>query len=183
MVEKIDAIIEKSTPTLRQLYYTNEALRGAIEFGSTYLIMDNIKKALEEKNDSLLQASKKQLENAYDGIHNKDYDHEVDRAVAKAILPALAKALNADELPSFYQTINGEFKGDYNAYVDNIYDSSILSNRKNLDKFLAKPSRKTLLRLTRAPRTKSCRNSESNTWNWKAEWNCSTRPTSVAWVK
>ena len=137
VVEKIDAIIEKSTPTLRQLYYTNEALRGAIEFGSTYLIMDNIKKALEEKNDSLLQASKKQLENAYDGIHNKDYDHEVDRAVAKAILPALAKALNADELPSFYQTINGEFKGDYNAYVDNIYDNSILSNRKNLDKFLA----------------------------------------------
>ncbi|KAB4249950.1 S46 family peptidase [Bacteroides uniformis] len=144
VVEKIDAIIEKSTPTLRQLYYTNEALRGAIEFGSTYLIMDNIKKALEEKNDSLLQASKKQLENAYDGIHNKDYDHEVDRAVAKAILPALAKALNADELPSFYQTINGEFKGDYNAYVDNIYDNSILSNRKNLDKSLAKPTVKAI---------------------------------------
>ncbi len=143
-VEKIDAIIEKSTPTLRQLYYTNEALRGAIEFGSTYLIMDNIKKALKEKNDSLLQASKKQLENAYDGIHNKDYDHEVDRAVAKAILPALAKALNADELPSFYQTINEEFKGDYNAYVDNIYDNSILSNRKNLDKFLAKPTVKAI---------------------------------------
>ena len=144
VVEKIDAIIEKSTPTLRQLYYTNEALRGAIEFGSTYLIMDNIKKALEEKNDSLLQASKKQLENAYDGIHNKDYDHEVDRAVAKAILPALAKALNTNELPSFYQTINGEFKGDYNAYVDNIYDNSILSNRKNLDKFLAKPTVKAI---------------------------------------
>ena len=144
VVEKIDAIIEKSTPTLRQLYYTNEALRGAIEFGSTYLIMDNIKKALEEKNDSLLQASKKQLENAYDGIHNKDYDHEVDRAVAKAILPALAKALNANELPSFYQTINGEVKGDYNAYVDNIYDNSILSNRKNLDKFLAKPTVKAI---------------------------------------
>ena len=144
VVEKIDAIIEKSTPTLRQLYYTNEALRGAIEFGSTYLVMDNIKKALEEKNDSLLQASKKQLESAYDGIHNKDYDHEVDRAVAKAILPALAKALNADELPTFYQTINGEFKGDYNAYVDNMYDNSILSNRKNLDKFLAKPSVKAI---------------------------------------
>ena len=144
VVEKIDAIIEKSTPTLRQLYYTNEALRGAIEFGSTYLIMDNIKKALEEKNDSLLQASKKQLESAYDGIHNKDYDHEVDRAVAKAILPALAKALNADELPSFYQTINGEFKGDYDAYIDNIYDNSILSNRKNLDKFLAKPTVKAI---------------------------------------
>ena len=144
MVEKIDAIIEKSTPALRRLYYTNEALRGAIEFGSAYLIMDNLKKALEEKNDSLLQASKKQLEKAFDGIHNKDYDHEVDRAVAKAILPALAKALNADELPTFYRTIQGEFKGDYNAYVDNMYDNSILSNRKNLDKFLAKPSVKAI---------------------------------------
>ena len=146
VVEKIDAIIEKGTPTLRQLYYTNEALRGAIEFGSTYLIMDNIKKALEEKNDSLLQASKKQLEEAYDGIHNKDYDHEVDRAVAKAILPALAKALNADELPDFYNTIRNEFKGDYNAYVDNLYDNSILSNRSNLDKFLKKPTVKAIER-------------------------------------
>ena len=69
---------------------------------------------------------------------------KVDRAVAKAILPALAKALNANELPSFYQTINGEFKGDYDAYVDNIYDNSILSNRKNLDKFLAKPTVKAI---------------------------------------
>lgn len=146
VVEKIDAIIEKGTPTLRQLYYTNEALRGAIEFGSTYLIMDNIKKALEEKNDSLLQASKKQLEEAYDGIHNKDYDHEVDRAVAKAILPALAKALNTDELPDFYNTIRNEFKGDYDAYVDNLYDNSILSNRSNLDKFLKKPTVKAIER-------------------------------------
>ena len=146
VVEKIDAIIEKGTPTLRQLYYTNEALRGAIEFGSTYLIMDNIKKALEEKNDSLLQASKKQLKEAYDGIHNKDYDHEVDRAVAKAILPALAKALNADELPDFYNTIRNEFKGDYDAYVDNLYDNSILSNRSNLDKFLKKPTVKAIER-------------------------------------
>lgn len=146
VVEKIDAIIEKGTPTLRQLYYTNEALRGAIEFGSTYLIMDNIKKALEEKNDSLLQASKKQLEEAYDGIHNKDYDHEVDRAVAKAILSALAKALNADELPDFYNTIRNEFKGDYDAYVDNLYDNSILSNRSNLDKFLKKPTVKAIER-------------------------------------
>lgn len=146
VVEKIDAIIEKGTPTLRQLYYTNEALRGAIEFGSTYLIMDNIKKALEEKNDSLLQASKKQLKEAYDGIHNKDYDHEVDRAVAKAILPALAKALNVDELPDFYNTIRNEFKGDYNAYVDNLYDNSIFSNRSNLDKFLKKPTVKAIER-------------------------------------
>ena len=144
VVEKIDALVEKSSPLLRQLYYTHEALRGAIEFGSPFLVMDNIKKALKEKNDSLLQASKKQLEKVFNETHNKDYDHEVDRAVAKAILPALAKALQPEQLPAFYQTIEKEFKGNYDAYVDQLYDNSIMANRENLDKFLKKPSIKAI---------------------------------------
>ena len=144
VVEKIDALVEKSSPLLRQLYYTHEALRGAIEFGSPFLVMDNIKKALKEKNDSLLQASKKQLEKVFNETHNKDYDHEVDRAVAKAILPALAKALQSEQLPAFYQTIEKEFKGNYDAYVDQLYDNSIMANRENLDKFLKKPSIKAI---------------------------------------
>lgn len=144
VVEKIDAITEKSSPLLRQIYYISEALEGAVEFDSPYEVMDNIKKALEEKNDSLLQASKQRLEKIYDRIHNKDYDHEVDRAVAKAILPALAQALDENELPAFYQTIRNDFKGDYNAYVDNMYDNSILANRANLDKFLKKPTVKAI---------------------------------------
>ena len=144
VVEKIDAITEKTSPLLRQIYYISEALEDAVEFDSPYEVMDNIKKALEEKNDSLLQASKKKLEKIYERIHNKDYDHEVDRAVAKAILPALAKSLDANELPAFYQTIRNEFKGDYNAYVDNLYDNSILANRANLDKFLKKPTVKAI---------------------------------------
>ena len=144
VVEKIDALVEKNSPLLRQLYYTHEALRGAIEFGSPFLVMDNIKKALKEKNDSLLQASKKQLEKVFNETHNKDYDHEVDRAVAKAILPALAKALQPEQLPAFYQTIEKEFKGNYDAYVDQLYDNSIMANRENLDKFLKKPSIKAI---------------------------------------
>lgn len=76
VVEKIDAIVAKTTPMLRQLYYTHEALRGAIEFGSAYLVMDNLKEALQTKNDSLLEASKKQLEAAFAQIHNKDYDQK-----------------------------------------------------------------------------------------------------------
>lgn len=149
--------------------------------------MDNIKKALEEKNDSLLQASKKQLEEAYDGIHNKDYDHEVDRAVAKAILPALAKALNADELPDFYNTIRNEFKGDYDAYVDNLYDNSILSNRSNLDKFLKKPTVKAIERdpATAYSRSKNLKiqelgkaHGEQNT-----DLTCCTKPTSAVWAR
>ena len=146
VVAKIDTLVEKMTPALRRLEYTSEALSGAIEFGCPPALMDKMKEAIETKNDSLLQATKKQLETVYDGIYNKDYDPEVDRAVAKAILPALAKALTPEELPAFYQTIEKEYKGDYDAYVDDLFDTSILGSRANLDKFLKKPTVKAIER-------------------------------------
>lgn len=144
VVEKIDALVEKMSPSLRRLEYTSEALSGAIELGCPPALMDKMKEAIETKNDSLLQATKKQLEEVYESIHNKDYDQQVDRAVAKAILPALAKALTPEELPAFYQTIEKEYKGDYNAYVDDLFDTSIMGSRANLDKFLKKPSVKAI---------------------------------------
>ena len=144
VVDKIDGIIAKRKPVSRQLEYLYEALSGAIEFGSPYMVMDNIKTALEEKNDSLLTASKAQLEEVFNSIHNKDYDHEVDRAVAKAILPALAQKLKPEELPTFYLTIRDKYKGDYNVFVDDLYDNSILANRTNFDKFMKKPTVKAI---------------------------------------
>ncbi len=144
VVDKIDAIVEKVTPSLRRLMYLSEGLNRTIEFGCPPAVMDKIKEAIETKNDSLLEASKTQLEKSYENIFNKDYDMEVDRAVAKAMLPALAKALSPDELPAFYQTIQDKFKGNTNAFVDDLYDNSILSSRENLDKFLKKPSVKAI---------------------------------------
>ena len=146
VVGKIDAIVEKVTPIMRQYMYIAEGLSRTIEFGCPPAIMDKLKEAIETKNDSLLEASKKQLEKAFDNIYNKDYDKEVDRAIAKAMLPALAKALAPEELPAFYQTIQEEYKGDYAAYVDDMYDNSIFSSRESLDKFLKKPSKKAIER-------------------------------------
>ena len=146
VVGKIDALVEKMTPALRRVEYISEALRGAIEFGCPPALMDKMKEAIESKNDSLLQATKQLLQKVYDDIYNKDYDQQVDRAVAKAILPALAKALTPEELPAFYQTIEKEYKGDYDAYVDDLFDTSIMGNQANFDKFLKKPSVKAINR-------------------------------------
>jgi len=144
VVEKIDALVEKMTPALRRTEYLYEALNGAIEFGCPPALMDKMKEAIETKNDSLLQATKRQLESVYEGIYNKDYDQQVDRAVAKAILPALAKALTPEELPAFYQTIEKEYKGNYDAYVNDLFDTSTMGSRANFDKFLKKPSVKAI---------------------------------------
>ena len=140
VVEKIDAIVEKATPILRRFMYLNEGLR-TIEFGCPPAVMDKIKEALETKNDSLLEVGKKQLEAAYENIHNKDYSPMVDEAVAIAILPALAQKLKPEELPDCYRLIVGEYKG---RFVQEMFNNSILSSRENLDKFLKKPTIKAI---------------------------------------
>ena len=144
VVEKIDAVVEKSQATLRQLSYLSEGLGRTVEFGCPPAIMDQIKEALDTDNDTLLTSSLAMLEKVHDIIFNKDYDHDVDRAVMKAMLPALAKALTPEQLPDFYQTIQKKYKGDYDAYVDDLYSKSIFSSKKNLEKFLKKPSVKAI---------------------------------------
>ena len=39
----------------------------------------------------------KALESTYESIHNKDYDHEVDRKVAKALFPLYAEMIPAKD--------------------------------------------------------------------------------------
>ena len=144
VVEKIDAIVEKATPVMRRYMYIAEGLQRTIEFGCPPALMDDLKKALETKNDSLLTATKERLEQVFTDIYNKDYDKEVDRAIAKAMLPALAKSLKPEELPAFYKTIQEEYKGNSDAFVDDLFDNSIFSSRENLDKFLKKPTVKAI---------------------------------------
>lgn len=148
-------------PVTGQYYYLMEAFSGAIEFGSPYMVMDNLKKGLEEKNDSLINKSLEQLKEVFADIHNKDYDHEVDRKVAKAIFPVYAEIIPAEQRPAFYQDIEKEFKGDYNAYIDAMYDNSILANQSNFDKFIKKPTVKAI--------EKDLATQYSRSQDWKTE--------------
>ncbi len=138
VVAKINAAVEKAIPVERQMDYLVE-YRSAIEFRTPIDLMDQMKEALQKKDKAKVEELKGQLNSAFEQIHNKDYDHEVDRAVAKALMPAMSEFLSLSELPDYYQTVT-----DFDAYVDNIYDNSILANRTNLDKFLKKPTVKAI---------------------------------------
>ncbi|MBE6288102.1 MAG: S46 family peptidase [Mediterranea massiliensis] len=144
VIEQIDAMVAAEQPLLRELNYLNEAFRGAIEFGSPYTVMADLKKALEEKDSDAQAKAIETLKNFYTQMHNKDYDHEVDRNVAKAIFPVYAEQIPANERPAFYQIIEQEYKGDMNAFIDDMYDNSIMSNQTNFDKFVQKPTIKAI---------------------------------------
>ena len=144
VVGQIDAIIEKSNPILYQFTCYSEILRQGIEYNTPNVVLDSLKNAIQKKDKAGISKFTEQLKKQYDRIHNKNYDHEVDRKVAKVLLPLYAEMVEAENLPAFYATINGQFKGDYNAYVDHLYDKTIFANEANFNKFINKPSVKAI---------------------------------------
>ena len=140
VVAKINDYVARVTPIAKQMTYFSETFRSGIEFGATYLIFDNLKAALEKNKKKDIEKAIEQLKEGYANVHNKDYDHEVDRKVAKVLIPLYAQSVPADALPAFYETIKTQFGGDYNAYIDALYDTSIFANRKNFDAFIANPT-------------------------------------------
>ena len=142
VVAQIDEVIAESSPvTYLRMAFTETFMMG-IEFGAPYKVMDSLKVAIKAKDKETIERWGNQLRQSYAQIHNKDYDHEVDRKVAKALF-ALYKEMGLD-LPAFYETIEKDYKGDIDRYVDAMYDNSITANEQNLEKFLKKPTLKAI---------------------------------------
>ena len=142
VVKKIDDLVAQTAPLNYQLTCLTEVFFGAIEFGNSMLT--KTREALVDKNDSLIKVRLEGLKENFKSIHNKDYDHEVDRKVAKALLPLYAEMIPANQRPAIYKVIEQKYKGDYNKFVDDMYDKSIFANQANFDKFLKKPTVKAI---------------------------------------
>ncbi|MBQ8270456.1 MAG: S46 family peptidase [Bacteroidaceae bacterium] len=91
-----------------------------------------------------IENAKKHAEGVYSWIHNRDYNHNVDRRVAKEILPLYISLTTEEERPALLNEMNKKYKGDIAKYVDEVYGNSIMSSQKNLNKFLKKPTQKAL---------------------------------------
>lgn len=143
VVADIDKVVDGEASRLTYLWTCGLESYIALEFRTPYSLLDSYLKASEEKDDKQKEELKTKLLSTFDMIYNKDYDHEVDRNVAKAVLPLYAE-LVGNERPDFYNIIDTKFKGDYNKFIDELYDNSIFSNMENLGKFIKKPSRKAL---------------------------------------
>ena len=144
VVEKINQYVANVTPVRIRATYFKEVFLMGIEFGAPVSTFNAIKKALNDKDHEALKNNIEKLKGIYDEIHNKDYDHEVDRKVAQVLIPLYAQKTAKENLPAFYTTIEKEFKGNYQAYINAMYSNSIMASQKNLNKFVSKPSVKAI---------------------------------------
>ena len=142
VVNRIDGLVAKTSPLNYQFTCLTEVFFSGIEFGN--VVLKSTRQALEEKNDSLVKAQMSELTKVFEEMHNKDYDHEVDRKVAKVLLPLYAEMVPAEQRPSIYQFIEEKYKGDYSRFVDDMYNKSIFANKANLEKFMKKPTVKAI---------------------------------------
>ena len=135
VVEKINACVEELN---RTAYLTTLAVEliNNVEF---------IQRNLHEQNNKMFENPvliKDQMSMIYDWLYNRDYDHEIDRRIAKEVLPLYFSLTQPEERDAHLNEMYAKYKGNLEKYIDDVYNNSILSSKKNYDKFLKKPSLK-----------------------------------------
>ncbi len=135
---------------IEMVYYGPEVLRFADR--ATVLL---------EEYDQLAQKNgvQKATDDLKAGIEHyfSDYDVEVDRRVFKALLPIYMEHIDPSLAPELLQEINGKFKGDVSAWVDDLYTRSVFVSKEKLEAALAKLNSKKAKKLREDPAFKASR--------------------------
>ncbi|MBA7577619.1 Dipeptidyl-peptidase 7 [subsurface metagenome] len=93
----------------------------------------------QEKTDKAIE----QIKNRMDGFF-KNYNMPTDRKINKAMFRLFAENVDSKYHPGIYKTINSKFKGDYEKFVDKMFDKSIFVSEERLNEFLDNPQAKKL---------------------------------------
>jgi len=104
-----------------------EAIRLAGSFDYLAMLVSD-----QENNYEIISKEKEKLKNDVKK-HFKDYFLPIDRDIAKILIEKLSNDLPEDFLPSFYATIDDEFKGDKNAFVEHLYNNSIFTSLESVN--------------------------------------------------
>ncbi len=140
VVGKIDERVAATSPLLRRRTLLTETFRTGIEFGAPYSLLDQLLTAMEKGETEEIASLTTQIVDAFEKVHNKDYDHEVDRRVALTLIPLYAGLVEQEYRPEFSERIDKEYGGDIEASINRMYDQSLFSDRERLERFLEAPS-------------------------------------------
>ncbi len=90
-----------------------------------------------------IKAEAEKLKTEAKGFY-KDYSQPTDIKVVKALLKTYYEMVPANQRPDFFATIEGKYKGNFNKYVDMLFEKSMFDNQDKYEAFLANPSAKVL---------------------------------------
>ena len=104
------------------------------------------RRALLSQNGAFVEGKDGDSKNHYIQFkdNSEEWDYDTDREILAALMKYYREQVEADYLPDFYVVVDSKFKGDYQAYVDNLFKKSMLMknnkkifiNKKNFQKDL-----------------------------------------------
>lgn len=122
-LEKIRTAVEARSAARKVNTYLNETL-GRIEISSQANTIYNL--AVNPRGGNFTEAVKTRSDSFY-----KDYNMPTDVKVAKRLI-SLYKENVPTKLPSFYATIDSQFGGSIDAFVEDLFDKSIFTSQEKL---------------------------------------------------
>jgi tetratricopeptide (TPR) repeat protein len=140
---------------IEMVYYGPEVLRFA---DRAHVLLEEYD-ALEKQGKSAAA-----LEELRQGMADyfKDYDVEVDRRVFKALLPIYRAHIDPALAPGILAEIDTRFKGNTDAWIDDLYARSIFVSQERMDKALASFGRKSVRKLKEDPGYRAARSFMTN---------------------
>lgn len=144
-LKQIEQMVEARKELRFRSWMLDEALMRGIECSRVPTNIDALCQALDGgKNKKELPALMDKLQKDYKAFANKDYAVAVDRKVAKVMLKAYRKWMDNIPQPAYLSEIDQLFKGDVDAFVDNLFDHSIFGSDTQFDRFRQQPTAEAL---------------------------------------
>ena len=134
-----NATKKRGTYKYAMQYLAETMLRG-IELIGTPRHASKLLAALEDEKTKKedLEAQIRKLKGMAAGFY-KDYNAPTDKKIAKALLKLYRSDVDEEFRPSLFKTIDSEYKGDIDAYVNDMFATSIFASEEKLMKFLESP--------------------------------------------
>ena len=134
-LQKINSAVDGRKDALNKYIYLSESVYR-IELSGIASLADYIEKSFDKENAENAQKNKNIVERSIARFY-KDYSLSTDRKVAKAMIKLYKERIDAAYLPLFYNTIDKNFAGDIDAYVDYVYDNSVFVSEEKLREAIA----------------------------------------------
>lgn len=122
----------------------DEALLRGVEFSRVPTNVDPLIEALKKKDKKEIENQLRVLERAYHRFADQNYSARVDKKIAKVMLKEYCRLVEAAHQPAYFRQIDQNFKGDVDAFVEDLFARSIYGSEDNFNNFRNRPSIKAL---------------------------------------
>jgi len=93
------------------------------------------------KSDEVISQAVNSLRNQFDDYF-KDYDAATDEKLTASLTRIYVERVDPAYYPDFVKSIKSKYKNDYDKWANDLFHRSIFDNRKTIEAFLDKPSRR-----------------------------------------